>query len=198
MSNAVFPVLPGLAWNVVRSPGFNTKTFRSVNGKEVRAAFMGYPLWSFTQTFDVLRKGRGLAELEQLAGFFMARQGSFDSFLFNDPDFNSVTDQEFGVGDGVTTQFQLVRVIGGFVEPVQNVNVLAGIKDAGVATAAYTVSSGLVTFTTAPLAGHSLTWSGTYYTRCRFLQDMADFNQFMHGLYELKSLKMVGSPGNKV
>lgn len=199
MSSAVFPTLPGLSWNVARTPEFNTKTFRAVSGKEVRAAFMAYPLWNYSLSFEFLRKGGGFSELDQLAGFFLARQGSFDSFLYSDPDFNSVTDQNIGTGDGVTTQFQLLRSTSGFIEPVQNVNVLTNIKDNATPTTAYTINStGLVTFTSAPASGHALTWTGTYYNRCRFLQDMAEFNQFMYGLHELKTLKMVGAPGNKV
>lgn len=199
MSDAIFPVMPGLTWNVTRSPEFNTKSFRAVSGKEVRAAFMAYPLWSYKLGFEFLRQGQGFSELDQLVGFFLARKGSFDSFLYSDPDFNSVIDQNFGVGDGVTTQFQLVRSISGFTEPVQNVNVLTNVQDNGTPTTAYTISStGLVTFTSAPAAGHYLTWTGSYYNRCRFLQDMAEFNKFMFGLHELKTLKMVGAPGNKV
>lgn len=199
MSDEVFPAMPGLAWNVTRSPEFNTKAFRSVSGKEVRAAFMAYPLWNYKLGFEFLRQGQGFSELEQLTGFFLSRKGAFDSFRYTDPDFNSVTDQQFGWGDGVTTQFQLLRSTSGFLEPIQNVNALASIKKDGAATTAYTINStGLVTFTTAPTLGQALTWTGTYYIRCRFAQDLAEFNKFMDGLHDLKTLKMVGAPGNKV
>lgn len=199
MSNAVFPSLPGLAFGVSRAPQFSTKVFRAVSLREVRGAFAAYPLWGFTLTYEFLRKGQGVAELEQLVGFFLARQGQFDSFLFTDPDFNSVTDQQFGVGDGSTKDFQLTRSTNlAFAEPVQNPNTISAIKDNGSAAGTYTQANGLISFSVAPAAGHALTWSGTYYNRCRFEQDIADFSKFMQDLWELKTLKLVGSPMNKV
>src|ERR1035437_6964770 len=98
MSNVVFPVLPGLTWPFVKQPMFHTKVQRAVSGKEYRAAFMQYPLWTYTLYFNFLRDLVSLPELQELMGFFNARQGSFDNFLFNDPDDYTVTDQLFGVG----------------------------------------------------------------------------------------------------
>jgi uncharacterized protein (TIGR02217 family) len=202
MSQVVFPSLPGLEWNANARPEFSTRVKRAVSGRELRAAFMQYPLWNFGLSYAVLRANVAWAELQTLCGFFLARQGMFDSFLYAwDQDY-TVTDAQFGIGDGTTTQFQLTRSFGGFVEPVQNVNVLTNIKKAGVTQASpanYSVNStGLVTFTTAPAAAASLTWTGTYYYRVRFLQDVADFNAFMKDLFELKKLEFVGAVGNKV
>lgn len=206
MSNQVFPSLPGLSWDVVKRPEFATKVQRSVSGREFRAAFMQYPLWSFDLSYEFLRGGNLGAEMKTLAGFFLQMRGQFDSFLFTDPADSAVTDQSFGLGDGVTTQFQLVRAYGAggfaFIEPVQNVNALINVKVGGVAKTAgidFTVdANGLVTFASAPADGVPLTWTGTYYFRCRFTQDEAEFNNFMRDLWELKSLSFVGAPGNKV
>lgn len=205
MGNAVFPSLPGVTWNVSKSPEFSTQSHRSVSGRELRATFQQYPLYTFALSYEVLREG-ALTELKQLLGFFLARQGSFDSFLYTDSSDFSVTDGSFGVGNGVTTQFQLVRAYGAgsntFAEPVQNVNALNNIKVSGVAKTAsidYTVSStGLVTFTTAPAAGAPLTWTGTFYYRVRFTKDSSEFNQFLRDLWENKKVDFIGAPGNKV
>lgn len=206
MSGSVFPTLPGLAWNVGREPEFNTGVTRAVSGREVRLQYQAYPLWKFSLTFEVLRAATLGQELETLCGFFLVMGGQFDSFLYTDPADNTVTDQPFGSGTGSATAFQLVRAFGAggftFVEPVQNVNAITNVKVAGVlknSPTDYTVNStGLVTFTTPPASGAALTWSGSFYYRCRFLQDMASFNQFMKNLHELKKLEFVGSPGNKV
>lgn len=65
--------------------------------------------------------------------------------------------------------------------------------------AAYTITAtGLLVFVTPPAAGSAITWSGTFYYRCRFLDDSADFSKFMQGLWELKKLDMKGATGNKV
>lgn len=202
MSNAVFPSLPGLAWDVGKKPGFNTLTHRAVSGKEARASLMAYPLWTFKLAFEVLRDGLHGNDYDTLLGFILARYGAFDSFLYTDPTDYSVTDQQIGVGDGSETQFQLVRSLGysfTFIEPVQNVNALTNIKVNDVVTAAYSINStGLVTFDTAPPLGHTVKWTGTYYYRCRFLQDEHDFNQMLKDLWELRKLEFVGSTMNKV
>ncbi|WP_025041030.1 DUF2460 domain-containing protein [Nitrosospira briensis] len=205
MSNTVFPTLPGLAWSTGKHPIFKTKIQESVSGRELRSSFQAYPLWRFTLSYEFLR-GDSNDDLKKLLAFFLVVRGSWDSFLYSDPDFSSVTDYQFGVGDGSTTQFQLTRAIsaGGnaFVEPVQNVNILTNIKKAGVtqtSPANYSISStGLVTFVSAPAASASLTWTGTYYYRCRFMMDEGGFDQFMKQLWELKKCEFKGAPGNKV
>lgn len=189
MSNAIFPVLAGLDWNVLKTPVWKTRIQEAVSGKELRAAFMSYPLWKFSLSYTVLRANAANAELQSLMGFFNARQGMFDSFLYSDPTDNSVTGQSFGTGDGSTTAFQLVRSLGGFSEPIQNVNGTPTIYVNGTATAAFTLgSTGVVTFTTAPAAAAVLTWTGNFYFRCRFLQDSSDFDNFMKDLWTLKKL----------
>lgn len=202
MGQSVFPTFAGLAWNISRSPEFSTQVKRAVSGKELRGAFRQYPLWIFSMSFEVLRDDVANNELDTLAGFFLLRQGMFDSFLYTWAADSAVTDQGFGMGDGVTTKFQLVRSFGGFFEPVQNVNAIANVKTAGVDQtnpANYTIdANGLVTFVTAPANGEPLTWTGTYYYRVRFLHDAAEFNEFMQNLHELKKLSFVGATGNKV
>lgn len=205
MSNAVFPtILPGLQWNITKAPLWSTLKQRTASGRESRVALMSYPLYEMELSYDVLRSTSAYGELQTLLNFYLARQGAFDNFLFEDtymPD-NAVTDQLFATGDGVTTQYRLSRNIatGGFIEPVMNVKVLTNIKDNGVTVsgANYTVSNtGLVTFSPAILAGHALTWTGTFYYRCRF-DDKMTLNEFMQYLFELRSLKMVGCLGVKV
>jgi uncharacterized protein (TIGR02217 family) len=199
MSNNVFPTLPGLAWNIRKRPTWKTRIQRSVGGWETRLAQQLYPIWEFELPYEFLRSAGGYTELQTLMGFYLARQGSFDNFLYSDPTDNSVTAQQFGTGNGTTTAFQLYRTYGGFNEPVQNVNGTPSIYVNGVPTVPASISStGLVTFTTAPAAGAALTWTGSYYYRVRFAEDNADFNNMMQNLWELKKLNFLGSPMNKL
>lgn len=185
MSNAVFPTLPGLTFPILKTPNFATDVQRSVSGREVAAAFMAYPIWDWTLSYEILRETAN--EFQQLVGFFLARQGRFDTFLFDDPSDDTVTAQSFGTGDGTTKTFQLVRSLGGFSEPVFDLNGAPAIYDNGVLKTAgthYSVNStGLVTFVTAPIAGHSLTWTGAYYWRVRFADDATEFENFMNKLW---------------
>jgi uncharacterized protein (TIGR02217 family) len=206
MSDAVFPALPGLALSQVKVPAFSTKIQRAVSGRELRASFQQYPLTTFRLTHNLLRDGAAGTELATLFGFFLARQGSFDSFLFTDSSDNAVTDMAFGSGNGVATQFQLSRAYGAggftFAEPVHNVNVLSAVKLNGVVKSSpsdYSINgTGLVTFVVAPGAGVLLTWSGSLYYRCRFSSDTAEFDEFLKDFWENKKIEFIGAVGNRV
>lgn len=194
MSNAVYPTLPGLTFGVIRSPQFKTDIRTTPSGREYRGAQMQYPLYKYTLTYEVLRDIPTAAEFRTLLGFYNQRQGSFDSFLFQDPDDYSVTAQVFGIGDGVTTQFQLVRTLGGSVEPVYDlVSGSYGVYKNGTlqTSGVSTNATGGITFATAPASGDVLTWSGQYYWRVRFLQDQLDFAKFMNQLWEAKKVEFI-------
>ena len=60
---------------------------------------------------------------------------------------------------------------------------------AGVPGADVTGATGGVGMTGA--AGVSVTADFTYYFRCRFLDDAAEFDNFMHDLWQLKQLQFV-------
>lgn len=205
MSNATFPILSGLGWSVIKTPQWRTKVQESANGKEYRSAFFSQPKYHINLSFEILRADSVNLELQTLMGFFNNRQGSYDSFLYTDPTDNSVTAQGIGTGTGAQTIFSLLRNYGSFVESVMNINVITGIYDNGVpvvqgaGAGKYTIDSfGFVTFGTAPIAGHVLTWTGTYFYRCRFAKDASEFNNFMYQLWTLKSLDMVGCLGAKI
>lgn len=195
MSNAVFPALPGLGWNVKRTEIWKTRVQEAVSGKEVRIADWSFPRRQWELTFDFLRSAPSFAEWQSLVGFFNQRQGIFDSWLYSDADDNSVTDQPLGTGDGATTAYQLVRALGGYVEPIIAPNAIASVKIAGVVQSggSYSVNgnTGQLAFTTAPASGAAITASFTYYFRCRFFGDSMDFEKFMSQLWLAKAVKFV-------
>lgn len=190
MSNATFPTLLGLSYPVEKTPMWSTKIQTSVSGKETRLGFWSYPRWQYSIGFDVLRSDSH-AELQTLIGFFNARMGSYDDWLFLDPDDYIATDQVFATGDGTTTAFQLARTWGGWTEPVRAVLSMASVKVNGTPTGAYTVntSTGVITFSSAPASGATLSWSGQFYWRCRFLDDQITASKFMKDLWETQTLK---------
>lgn len=197
MSNAIFPTLIGLGWDVQRRPMHRSIVQEAVSGKEVRISLRPYPRYQYSLRYDMLRDTAANPELKTLMAFFNARYGRFDSFLYTDPNDYTVTDQPLGVGDGVETEFQLVRTMTGtgvsFVEPVLAPNVVTNIKVNGVVKTPvvdYTVDSdtGLLTFAVAPGNGLSITGTFTYYWRCRFLDDEMDFTQFQQALWSQDGL----------
>lgn len=192
MSNQVFPVLPGLKWNIKRTSMWKTLSAESASGKEMSVALMTYPLRKYSLSYEVLRAGAE-AELQTLEAFFNAHYGSHDTFLYSDPDDNAVSNQNFGTGNASKTTFYLARTRGGFTEPVQSVNGTPTIKVAGVTKTPgtdYSISAtGAVVFITAPANGAELTWTGSYYWRCKFKQDAAEFDQFLEDLWQLQRLE---------
>jgi len=192
MSNAVYPALPGLTFNVTRVPIWSTTTKTAVSQREYRTANVSYPRYSYKLSYEFLREGGAFTELSALAGFFNARNGSFDSFLFTDPDDNAVTAQSIGAGNGSTRTFQLTRSFGGYAEPVFDPNGSQSIYLNGTLTTAYSIgSTGVVTFNSAPGAGVAITWTGTFYRRVRFVQDSTEFNKFMQNLWDLKTVELI-------
>lgn len=190
MSDAIYPTLPGLTFDVTRSPEFKTVVNTAVSGRESRISQWSAPRWHYELIYEILRDSYG--ELEELAGFFLSRQGSFDDFLFADPDDAPVSDQLFGGGDGATTAFQVVRTYGGFVEPVRGLTSAPVVSVGGVVTADFTwTTDGLVTFASPPAAGALLRWSGPFLRRVRFDGDQMDLTKFMGRLWEAKSVKLV-------
>lgn len=201
---AIFPTLPGLAWSVTKAPRFATRIQRAVTGRELRVVDQAAPTWTWTLTYSLLRDkwdtrspgglGAGYDELRTLAGFFLQQQGAFQPFLFDDPSDDSVTAQLLGIGDGITTGFQLVRGMGGFSESIAAPNIVSAVYFNGVlqAAAQYSVDadSGLVTFVAPPPAGISVTADFTYYFRVRFAEDTAEFENFMFQLWQLKQVKL--------
>lgn len=194
MADEIFPDLPGLEIDVFHTPMWKTLVEEAVSGKELRAALTMYPRWQIRVSYSVLRSGAE-AEFQAVVGFFNRHRGRWKSFLLLDPKASAETDCIFGVGDGTTRDFQLVRNLGGFVEPVQDVKGTPTIKkDAAVQASPgdYSINaSGLVSFVTAPGDGAALTWSGEYYTRVRFQKDEIELHEFLRHLYELKRLDLI-------
>ena len=196
MSNAVYPTFPGLTFDVTRTPTWSTTTIRSTSLRAYRSANASFPIYRFKLSYEFLRQTGVLTEMATLAGFFNARKGGFDSFLFADPDDYSIVNQLVGIGDAAATQFQLVRTFGGYLEPVYDQSGITGIYINGFAKALgtdYTVSAtGLLTFVVAPGAGLTVAWTGTYYRRVVFAQDAAEFGKFMQNLWTLKTVELEG------
>ncbi len=118
-----FTALPGLTFSVHKKPGFKTNIKEAASGREVRNALAQYPRWDFELTYEFLEDRSGAdSSLKTIMGFFLARQGSFDSWLFKDPDDYLVVNGFCGNADGLITQFPFCRTMGSFHEKVGQVD----------------------------------------------------------------------------
>lgn len=155
--------------------------------------------------FNVAMGVRSMSELSDLIRFFHLCRGRAHSFRYkNWSDYKSCDveevitpyDQIFGVGDGTTKSFQLVKRydLYGLVDlvneytikkPVPNTVVVSINNVIKTVNTDYTVnySTGIITFTNAPANGEFLKWGGEFDIPCRFdvdeLQITLDF--YEHG-----------------
>jgi hypothetical protein len=192
-----FPTLAGQGWSVHKKPTFATLVASHASGREVRDALYVNPVWQFELAFNALASdqagtsGLGAQSLQNLMGLFLQCQGQFATFLYSDPTDNSVSNQNFATGDGSTTMFTFARTLGGFLEPVGWVTSVSQVAVGGVVRSSgwsLTAPNSLV-FASAPASGATIGASFAYAFQCRFDEDSADFEQFMHNLWMLQSLK---------
>lgn len=194
----VFPSdIAGLNWDGTRTVEFVGSYQESITGKPTTLVYTKYPTIHWELVYELINQQVVADEFKKLAGFFNSNLGQQSTFLYLDPVFNTVAAEPFGTGDGVTTQFQLVAKYGNsggpsITEIIQQLQAAPAIQDNGttVLTSAYMVNStGLVTFNVAPITGHALTWSGSFYYLCRFELDDLTPENFMNKWWSLNSLK---------
>jgi len=193
------PSVAGLSWSRHKKPGFATRVAPHVSGREVRVALMTYPLYEFEAVYNGLAStsaaayaGLGSASLQSLMGFFLQLQGQFGTFLYIDPDDNTATGQAFATGNGSTASFTMMRLLGGFLEPVGWVTAIANVYLNGTAQpgSGYSLAvPNTLTFASAPASGQIVAADFSYAFNCRFLDDQMDFEEFMSNLWKLDSMK---------
>lgn len=193
MSNTPMPTLPGVRINVQRTviaPPVAVKTTPSQ--REFRTRDAALPRYRYQLQFEFLRSTAAAQELQALVGHYNTHGGAFDSFPFKDPIDNAAVLQSFGTGNGLTVAFQLTRTLGGYAEPVFDLDGAPAIYKAGVLqSSGYTVSTtGLVTFSSAPTSGQALTWSGAFFRRVRYVGDLDPQRIFQH-IWELRRLELL-------
>jgi hypothetical protein len=118
MSVPVFPALTTLLYPRPRTPIWQTVRQKSISGQETALQLWTSPQWRYELSFDVLRSSAALQEWQSVVGLFNQVGAGAQVFAYNDPADSVASQQPFGVGDGATASFQLVRALGGFVEPV--------------------------------------------------------------------------------
>ena len=200
MSTQVFPTLPGLTYNVERTQEWSGQVQSAISGKETRLAYWSAARYMWTLTFEFLRSSTSFSEFQNLWGFMSARQGTFDSFLYQDVEDYQSSAKLLGTGDSTTRSFQLLRQYGGSsaaIEPIYAPASVTRVTVAGssVSSTQFTVNywgstvPGTIAFSTfAPSGGQLVAADFSYYFPCRFMEDVGTFNNFMVKLWENKKL----------
>jgi uncharacterized protein (TIGR02217 family) len=197
------PLELGMTFESAKRPTFATQVRTSTSLRTTRNSLTPFPAWDFEVSFPYLptdstfRAASG-TDFAEICGFFMKMHGQHGSFLYRDPQDHQVTAGALGTGDGVTTEFKFVRVMG-IAEPVGQVDVDAGytihLDGAAVDPADFTFNqpNGL-TFDVAPGRDVAITATFEFDFVCHFLSDAADFEQFNRDLFELRQIGFRADP----
>lgn len=185
-----------------------------MTGRETLLMGTYFPRWQFTLTYggsswlrdqtqniipDPTMNGR--TEMQAISSLFLACQGSYGEFFYDDPDDDSRANQGFAIG--VAGQFTypvpLTWGNGPFNPPFVTlvgfgVNVITSITQNGITvpSADYSLDATFtkVTFTNAVgiSTGDVFHITFSFYYRCRFLDDTLDFNEWASNLWEAKEV----------
>lgn len=179
----------GLTFDVVRSYSWNTGFQKALTNKQSALAYLIYPPCHFELNYELLRDDITTSDIKALVGIHNAVMGRGDTFLYTDPEFNSVTAQAIATSTGSTaTRYQLIATYQnsggpGTPEAIQNLNGTPTLFDNGssILGSHYTIdATGGITFSTSPTTGHAITWTGAFYYRCRFDDDKIDWTKFLN------------------
>jgi uncharacterized protein (TIGR02217 family) len=96
---------PDISYGSSGGSGFKTTIFATEGGWEQRNVD-----WSMSKAeYDVSQAIKNIDDMNTLIQFFMAVRGKAYGFRFKDWGDYQIVNQQIGVGDGTTTQFQLVK-----------------------------------------------------------------------------------------
>lgn len=164
-----------ISYGASGGPEYSTDVVMTHSGYEQRNIN-----WSSARAvYNVGHAVKTQSQLEVLIAFFRARKGRAYGFRFKDWSDFSVVGQSIGTGDGVTTTFQLIKTYNSGSEsesrsihkPVENsvdIYVDGVLQSSGMSV---NITSGVVTFTTPPALGLSITADFEFDVPVRFDTD---------------------------
>ncbi len=181
-----FPI--DIALGARGGPRRQTDIVSLVSGAEERNS-----LWANSRRFFDAGYGvKSLADMREVLEFFEERRGRFHSFLWRDGfDFSTASvgsaitasDQPIGTGDGLTTDFQLIKRYGGSFDPYDRpitkpdiTSLVVAIDGTQIPASDFAIDalSGIITFNTAPLLSTAITAGFEFDIAVRFDSDRLD------------------------
>jgi uncharacterized protein (TIGR02217 family) len=176
-------------------PEYTTDIVSSQNGYEQRNVN-----WEQARAkFNVAHGVKTKAQLDTLIAFFRARKGRAYGFRFKDwTDYQAAT-QAIGTGNGVATQFQLVKkYTSGLVTETRIITkpvsgTVQVYKNGVLQMAGVTIdtATGVITFATAPAAGVVITASFEFDVPTRFDTDRLSARLEAYGVHSWQDIPLV-------
>jgi uncharacterized protein (TIGR02217 family) len=198
-----------LAIWAVGGRGFQTTIVRAFTGQESRNVDMAYGgngAWDVSACLRTPDWQSNNYNQKTLRNYFMVAHGA--AYGFRLKDFQDYKDESSGIlgltglGVAATTSYQMYK--GYSMSPLSALGIILKPVAATIAvyvngvlktlTTDYTLDSttGIVTFTSQPTVGHTLTWTGQYDIPVRFQSDNMEMGLDSTGaLYEWHGLKLI-------
>lgn len=159
-----FPDIRRFAWESTKAQKWETTSQRSASGRMRTLTSQLYPNWTITASYNALTD----EEARQLQGFAASVKGSFEPFLWLDPEDYQEKGHPLVMLDD--TRYQATMKQGEHAEPVEYIeNVTVYIDGIKQNSSNYTVDGGIIRFKTTP-AG-TVTADYTYYWQVHFAND---------------------------
>jgi Conserved hypothetical protein 2217 (DUF2460) len=226
MSNAVFPgAIRGLDIAVTKSAEFETIVQSAPSFSETRIAQAQNPRWHWQLTYNYLKDDWDdlsvyvpYTDYKTMQGFFLARQGQFDDFLYLDPDDNFVGPALYGAVPNPLAQLQTVTDgVGNYYSPIQRnfggqfweditdiggitvyangalqtVGVNYNIFGPGLAIPGYSFGGKYIQWIASGSPALPVTAQFQFFFRVRFEEDTQDFERWLWQLWN------IGGPNQK-
>ena len=192
-----FPI--GLGREISAEPAFSTAIVTTAAGAEQRNSE-----WADARlTFDAAPGVRGEEDVHDLLAFFRARRGAAVGFRLEDPFDNSSNgmtgtpgpdDQAIGTGDGIRTDFSLVKRYGDQVRritrPVAG-SVRVAVDNVERMSGWTLGDKGMVAFDDAPGAGEAVTAGFRFDVPVRFAEDRLSLSRASFAAGEMPAVPMI-------
>lgn len=188
-----FPV--DIAYGSSGGPEYATDIVASQSGYEQRNVN-----WEQARArYNVAHGVKTKAQLDALIAFFRARKGRAHGFRFKDWTDYQATTEALGTGDGVTTQFQLVkRYVSGAVTELRTITkpvsgTVQIYKNAVLQSSGVSVNTttGVVTFTSPPAIGQAITATYQFDVPVRFDTDKLSASLDAYGIHSWLDIPLV-------
>lgn len=181
-------------------PQFNTSVLMTDGGNTDTNQNWTLPLYRGNIGYGVQTK----ENLDDIINFFWARRGRLRGFLFRDWSDFKLTAQQIGVGDGVETDFQIVRTYTDTVLPFTRTITRPVENGTGLPTLHVSVNGvqlglsswslqpfGVVRITVPPVAAAVITVDGVFDIPVQFATDMLEQEMWLEDVGAIPQIPIV-------
>lgn len=178
-----FPNIKGFAWNSTKAQKWDTTVQKSASGRIRTLTNQLYPEWTISASLPMVTD----TEANELQGFVALLKGSYEPFLWLDPEDNRAEDQV--LAEVTSGKYQAVIKMGEYVEPAEYIEDVAvyvgGVKQD---PSQYSVADGYITLKTP--TSEVVKADYTYYWRVMLADDGLTVTKVFKDINKV-SLKLV-------